>query len=352
MIDRDWLNFYTPAHVATEIVNLIPENYAPEMVVDICVGSGNFLRAASTRWNGCSTLGIDINPNLKATEISNEIYKIDALNIKDLETINFKLKKLILANPPFGKLDYSSKNIYFSKKLKKLQIEALKTKRIEALMLVSNLHILNDKDLFGAILPQNIFEAENLKRFKEMFLAHFEVLYIGVPNKYFSKSEVITRIFVGKFIKDVDYSDSVKINTSVEINFKVLRGIDNSKLVKNGNDNEFDEVVHFSNNDGIISQKRYVKKDAFSKDLKIEKNDVLVSRVGRNSGKIHYALKTYLKKYPSDYFYLLKGFKKIANKQQIQNMEYCLLEKKRGLTTKYLCKKDIMEEIKKITNTI
>ncbi|OXA78909.1 N-6 DNA Methylase [Flavobacterium aquidurense] len=352
MIDKDWLNFYTPANIAAEIVNLIPQNYTPEMVVDICVGSGNFLSAASNRWQGCSTLGVDISPNLKAIDISDEIYKMDALNLKDLETINFKLNKLVLANPPFGKLDYSTKNVYYSEKLAELQIEAIKTKRIEALMLVSNLHILNDMDLFGAILPQNIFEAENLKRFKEMFLAHFDVLYIGTPGKYFSKSEVKTRIFVGKFIKEVNYKENVKIEKSIEIECRVLRGIDNSKLAKNVNINngEFDEVVHFSNNDGKISQKRYVKKNTFSNDLKIDKYDVLVSRVGRNSGKIHYALKAYLKKYPSDYFYLLKDFKKMATEKQLQNMENCLLEKKRGLTTKYLCKKDITEQIQKITN--
>ncbi|WP_367753788.1 hypothetical protein [Flavobacterium sp. WC2430] len=347
MITKDWLNFYTPMDIANEIISLIPQGYAPTTVVDICVGSGNFLKAASLRWNKINKIGVDICPTASIVEITENIYKLDALNLENLCQIDFGANKLILANPPFGKSPNIS-NIKISAEHQQLHLEAIRSKRIEALMLVSNLSILRKDELFAAILPENIFYSENLKKFNKMFFENFEILYLGDAKEYFKKSEVKTRIFIGKFIvkSKEEYSES-KLNSNYKINIQVIRGIDNSKLLKTLNEDVilFDEVVHFNNNEGSIKLKRYIRKNSFSKLLKIEKNDILVSRVGRNSGKIHQVKYEYEGKYLSDYFYLLKNFKKIANGKQLTIMENALLQKKRGLTSRYICKKDILEQM-------
>lgn len=350
MITKSWFNFYTPMDIANEIVSLIPENYSPNKVVDICVGSGNFLKAASLRWQKADMIGVDICPSLNINEITNNIHELDALNLKDLDTIDFGKNKLILANPPFGKSPELS-NIKISEEHKQLQLEAIKSNRIEALMLVSNLYILEKDDLFAAILPENIFNSENLKNFKRMFFENFDVFYLGNSKKYFKNSEVKTRIFIGKYMqKKMLNAEISELKTNINNDIKVLRGIDNSKLLKYLTEDkfEFDEVVHFANNDGSLKLQRFVPRNSYAKALKIEKNDILISRVGRNSGKIHKVRRNYIGKYLSDYFYLIKNFNTIASDIQLEDMENVLLSNKRGLTARYICKKDIIIEMNKI----
>jgi len=352
MIRKDWNNFYTPLDVARHIVDLIPSEHAPTVAVDICAGSGNFLKAAIERWGGIKTIGIDILPTENIIQITKNIYKLDALDLERLNKIDFGKNKLILANPPFGKMVTNNIEIVVnSEKFTELHKEAIKSKRIEALMLISNLNILEKGDLFAAILPDNIFESENLRKFKLLFLNYFQILHSGETKEYFTKSEVKTRIFIGKYSgnsnADINFENVKPIQESNDLSVKVLRGIDNSKLLREIEEDQifFDEVVHFSNDGGACTLKRYVRKNSKPSFLKISKNDILISRVGRNSGKIHKVVKDYEGKYLSDYFYLIKDFGKMASASQLKIMESSLLRKKRGLTASYLCKKDIMDEI-------
>lgn len=342
-MEKDWNNFYTPKVVASHIVDLIPNNYNPQYIVDICAGSGNFLNAALERWN-VEALGVDIHP--VQGKVSFVMHEENALNFDRLNFINSNNKKLILANPPFGKLEDVIESVCI--KHTRLQIEALKSKRIEANMIVSNMSFLQEGEIFAAILPENIFSSSNLKKFRDLFLSYFEVIYHGPSEKYFKGSEVKTRIFIGKYQPNFEIKENDVIERKVKTTVTAIRGIDNSKLLRNPEVNDclrYAKVVHFSNDYAHINIECMIKRDNLDSRKKIQKSDFLVSRVGRNSGKIHLVKQDFVGKYASDYFYIIKDAEHLLTEEILSKLEKRLLSKVTGLTAKYLRKIDIMHEI-------
>lgn len=347
MIHTNWSKYYTPKPVANDIISMMPQDFNPARVIDICVGSGNFLDAAIRQWDDIKAIGIDICLNDINKENKYTLHQMDALNLELLsKTIkrNHKEVKVVLANPPFGKLKNSEKYLNKKNSLNLIHNEAVRVKRIEALMLVSNLKLLNEGDYFGAILPENFFTSLKLAKFKEMFLNEFNDVFIGNKEKYFNSSEVKTRIFIGKYIgkKKKEFKKNTKSKISKRPNFIMHRGIDNSKLFSMEGDNNI-EVVHFSNLEGNQKLKRFHPKTKAIERLIISKNDTLILRVGRNSGYSFQAKKEYLNKYVSDYFYLLKGIK--LNKKEHITLRNILIDKRKGIATNYLNKVDIINSI-------
>jgi len=344
-----WSRFYTPASVAKNIVELIPPGFSPEGAIDICVGSGNFLNAAYSKWGKIKLVGADLNlsvSNIKLDAEQINLFKIDALNISNLSGIPslFSGNKVILANPPFGKAKGISIGNSLSSNHSILLDEAKKVKRIEALMLVSNMELMNKGDYFGALLPENFFSADSFETFRGLFCSCFENIQVGHSEKFFSKSDVRTRIFVGRYkgiCRKVKFMKTAKIVSS----FKLFRGIDNSRLEDNSG-NSLNEIVHFSNREGNILKKKYADIGICRSDLLITKESLLVLRVGRNSGLVFKPKTSFLGKYPSDYFYLVKGVDIQSN--NVGLFEKALLNKVKGLTTKYLTKGDIEETLKKM----
>jgi hypothetical protein len=353
MYQTSWNKYYTPKSIASEIVSMVPDNFVPSSAIDICVGSGNFLGAVKNKWSNTDLIGFDINKVKDDNNIKYEFHQINALVVKDLieKTIKYKSNKIVLANPPFGQIshDIIYKNIV--KKYSSIHEEAIKTNRVEALMLVSNLSILNIGDYFGAIIPENFFNSEKLRKFKDLFIHFFDDVTIGGSKKYFTGSEVKTRIFLGRFNnKKVIKTTILKNKRSKENNFKLLRGIDNSKLIKEEELSrlsiDYKEVLHFSNKIGINKSKRFIKNSNKYNKLIVTKGDSLILRVGRNTG-LSYSIKNeFLNKYVSDYFYLLKGIT-LENKEHLI-LQKSLLGKRKGLTTSYLSKYDIIDSINDI----
>lgn len=344
---KDWSKYYTPKLVANNIISMLPQEFNPTKVIDICVGSGNFLEAAIRQWDDIKAIGIDISLNDINKENKYTLHQMDALNLELLsKTIkrNNKEVKVILANPPFGKLENSEKYLNKKNSLNLIHNEAVRIKRIEALMLVSNLKLLNVGDYFGAILPENFFTSLRLAKFKEMFLKEFTEVIIGEREKYFSKSEVKTRIFIGKYAGNKKRVKSQIIKSKIfdRPNYILHRGIDNSKLFSVKSDCDI-EVVHFSNLEGIQKLKRFYPKTEAIKRLIISKNDTLILRVGRYSGYSYQAKKEFLNKYVSDYFYLLKGIR--LNKKEQITLQNTLICKRKGIATNYLNKIDIINSI-------
>ena len=344
---KDWSKYYTPKLVANNIISMLPKEFKPTQAIDICVGSGNFLEAATKQWNDIKAVGIDISLNDINKEDKYTLHEIDALNIELLaKTIkrNDKELKIILANPPFGKLDNSEKYMNKNNRHNLIHNEAVRIKRIEALMLVSNLKLLNVGDYFGAILPENFFTSMRLAQFKEMFINEFTEVIIGDKEKYFNNSDVKTRIFIGRYrgrnIKNKSQKNLSKLfNKS---SYTLHRGIDNSKLLSVESKEDI-EVVHFSDLEGIQKLKRFFPKIKSIERLIISKNDTLILRVGRNSGYTYQVKKEYINKYVSDYFYLLKGIK--FNKKEHQILQNLLIDKRKGVATTYLNKVDIINSI-------
>jgi len=351
--NNKWQKYYTPKNVANEIISMIPNNFTPNSAIDICVGSGNFLKAVSRNWENTKLIGFDINQIDGNQQVEYKFKRIDALDIKDLilKTANYQSKKIVLANPPFGRISSNVNYINEIEDYSQIHKEAIKTNRVEALMLVSNLIILKNGDYFGAVIPENFFSSKCLCKFKSMFENFFDNIVTGNSKTCFSGSEVKTRVFIGCFNDNKEHCNIKKKSQEKHFKYKLLRGIDNSKLIKeNGSIRDFSykEVLHFSNKFGIIKKKRFIKENLKYKNLIVSKNDSLILRVGRNTGNSYSVNKSYLHKYVSDYFYLLKGVK--LKKLEHINLNNLLLKKRKGLTYNYISKIDIIDSLNEILN--
>lgn len=345
-MQKDWSNFYTPMPVASEIINFIPHDYQPTCLVDICSGSGNFLNAALSKWNA-DVVAIDLMPQKSIT--SYKVHNVDALDLNNLKFLKEVEGKLLLANPPFGKLADGIKNL--CSKHSQLQEEAIKLRRVETNMLVSNMSILNDGEIFAAVLPENIFTSKKFVNFKLLFLSHFEILHLGKARRYFPGSEVQTRIFIGSYKSNSVNQIRKSKSAEKQYNFKAIRGIDNSKLIKSKSDvllKNFVKVIHFSNVDAKLHLKCSVPENSYSFEKVIEKNDYLIARVGRQSGMVYKPKVEFIGNYASDYFYIIKNADFLKNSELRKKAENILLEKVAGMTAKYLCKSDIMSTLELI----
>src|SRR5690606_27650486 len=113
--------------------------------------------AGLMRWE---VQGIGIDEKIFDIDEHNRIlkYEFNSLEYENLEFLKSYSNKLILANPPFGKLDYTIKSC--NESFRDLLALAINSKRMEACMLVSNLSVLNTGDIFSAIIPENIFTSQ------------------------------------------------------------------------------------------------------------------------------------------------------------------------------------------------
>jgi hypothetical protein len=348
---ENWSNFYTPKTIANEIVSMLPKEFNPVVAIDICVGSGNFLNAAANNWSDIKLVGADIDTSLVDRKLQGkyQLYQLNALKIDKLrDAISANTSnKLLLANPPFGNIDKNfdqcNGNLHIE-----LSNEARKLNRIEALMLVSNLSLMTEGDYFGAIIPENFFTSDKFLKFRTIFLSFFEEIKIGNTKKYFANSDVRTRTFIGRYKFENDTNEIQKKIKRVEnINLKLNRGIDNSKLTASTADT-MKEVLHFSNKRGEILTPKFTHIDNCRKELLVKTNNTLILRVGRHSGLVFNAKKTYLNKYISDYFYLLKDIKlSLIERNALKDQ---LLEETKGLTTKYITKVQIERAINLIVS--
>lgn len=347
---KDWSNFYTPKIIANEIISKLPKNYRPNLAIDICVGSGNFLDVAFKKWSNINLVGVDLCTKNVQNNNNYDLYDLDALNLDKLKTVlspYLSYNKLLLANPPFGKIDDLSRYTKFNIEDSAIYNTALKSQRIESLMLVSNLSILKYGDYFGAILPENFFTSNKLREFRKMFISNFDNILIGNSEKHFPTSEVKTRLFIGKYKGNKTIrvgGDLSKKNKAISISdFKLYRGIDNSLLISEEqvyNHCNYNEVLHFSNPKGEVLRKKFVITNSKYDNLKVSEGDTLILRVGRSSGLTFSSNNFYLGKYISDYFYVFKDSK--LSREQRLNLELNLKNKVNGLTTKYLRKSDII----------
>jgi methylase of polypeptide subunit release factors len=349
----NWAKYYTPQHIAEEIVDKIPKEFYPKNVIDICAGSGNLLSAAEKRWGKANYISVDISDNNVLTSNYN-FYQLDALDFISLnKLVKFKDgKRLVLANPPFGSISSSKNKIINNDPLEHYLSEFQQLNRAEASMLISNLTLLRKDDVFGALLPENIFSSEKFCSFRNFFLSLFDICFIGTSNQYFSGSEVKTRQFIGIYKGGrVEISDRFKrIENKREI-VKIYRGIDNSKLSNVGDFNDiknYSEVLHFNNPEGLIISKKYIHNSKLNTTEIVQPNDLIIIRVGRNSGRIVKPNEYHIGKLVSDHLFIIKSIPKKLSKKQLIKAEQCLLNSKKGLTASYISKADVYNTLKNI----
>ena len=256
-----------------------------------------------------------------------------------------KMRKLVLANPPFGEI--FCYNTCLSSSIDELHSIAKKTNRIEALMLVSNLSILQHMDYFGAVLPENFFTAEGMEEFRSAFLHCFKNVKVSSHDVCFARSEVRTRSFIGQFIgiKPIEQRKNdfhPTFTRSFRQNFELIRGIDNTKLVPGKSPTDsYHDVLHFNNPTGqVTKQKHIVSLIPIHEQKRIQKDDLLVVRVGRHAGAVVVPNETHIGKLISDYLIIIKGGAKIKE-QKVEDFRNVLCGMVKGLTIAYVGKNDI-----------
>lgn len=329
----DWIDYYTPRGITRKLLKRIPKDYTPTHIIDICGGSGNMLIEGSLKYPKAKVTYIDksidevVKKNYKK---SWRILQNDSTNTSTLKFFNSKEKKLLLANPPFG---------YTRKKVSKFKL----VNRLEIQILDVNISLLNTGDIFAAVLPENIFSSENALDFRTYLKNNFDIIYQGKPKKYFNTSEVLTRLFVGRKIENRK-SRLVEKNF-ISTNLLLERGIDNSLISTKSNKHNYEiKIVHRNKLDGGTDF--YCNSQQYNNKPIIKKKDILIVRVGRNSGKVIYANKDILGHGVSDNLMLLRNHSIL--KRETRYLEQILIKSKKGLTTKYITKKDVFEAIRQI----
>ena len=343
---ENWSKYYTPHIIAEEIVDKIPKEFYPTNVIDICAGSGNLLNAAFSKWSDVNFIGVDVASTLDEINSNWSLYSFDATDLNRLKKeINFiEGPRLVLANPPFGN-NKGKKKASINDELSNL-FKVEKLNRVEADMLISNISLLRKGDVFGALLPENIFTSEKFAQFREKFFKLFTVQYLGASKKFFKGSEVKTRQFVGIFKGLSKEIHEKKNDLSTNIKLNIHRGIDNSKLIGEIDINKRKkhlEVIHFNNPEGKILNRKFIYPDKNVTYRQIEENDLLIVRVGRNAGRIILPNSDHIGKAFSDHLIVIKNIRN--NTPNIESIEKNLIKNRKGLTAKYISKKDIIKAL-------
>lgn len=345
---KDWSQYYTPNKVASEIIAKIPDDFVPANVVDICAGSGNLISAAKIKWKNARYICVDISELNETIDSEWIVHQINALNISELKKeIQFvEGSRLVLANPPFGYNDYKEAIVDCTDYYKEFdQNKLTKLNRVEASMLISNLSLLRDGDMFGALLPENVFTSEKFEDFRITFFNFFDIVHLGDSSKYFSGSEVRTRQFIGVYrknrITENLYSFSKPtFNNSLDV---VYRGIDNTKLFDEENLGSITqklEVLHFNNKSGNISLRKFADLGKLKNYQTVKKGDLLIIRVGRSAGKIIISRPEHYGKGVSDYLFIVRG--NSFSKSILKTIEESLVNCRKGLTANYICRNDVL----------
>jgi len=152
-------SFYTPKILADKLIGYVNKLEIKE-VVDFCVGDGELLRAAESRWPGVKCFGTDISDIAVHTTISkHHKWKLSTLDFLDRSAKKkdkiFKTNKkfqLVLLNPPFSCFGAETNEIYLGEE--KFLASTAMTFLTEALT-----HLKADGCLY-AILPSSVAYAQ------------------------------------------------------------------------------------------------------------------------------------------------------------------------------------------------
>jgi len=345
----NWSRFYTPEVLAFNLIQQIEADFKPSHIVDICAGSCNLLKQAQVKWPNAKFHASDIEKISRASYLPGKFYtnQIDARDITKIRN-EFKRKKnkLVLANPPFGDINDEVENS-IPANLLNLFNSSRNCNRIECQILVTNFAILNKGDVFAGVLPENIFSADKMDSFREQIYQLFENLKVTTHSIKFKSSEVKTRLLTGTFNPTIMHHKytSQEVNTVKRIKkVNLVRGIDNSKLINNEPSANRLEVLHFNNLEGKIIKRKSIIGDKNYDSKRIEENDILIFRVGRNAGKIFIPKQKHIGLAPSDLLLIFKDGKKIG-KRGLKTFEQKLSKRTKGLTSRYISKNDVYEAL-------
>ena len=193
MYGQSFGQHYTDTNVAGLLSSLIDVK-SPLRIVDLGVGQGSLLGAASACWSDSTLFGIDIDKkNLaisKALLRRGTFRQADCLSSK----LSLTLKKLlasadvVLCNPPFLELDHAAARGATSRDWQQTA---------EAKFLSLSMQLLKPSGSLGIILPARYVSGPAYKAFREQMLSTCNLVSVtSLPSSTFKTAQVETYFLV------------------------------------------------------------------------------------------------------------------------------------------------------------
>ena len=366
--------FYTPFEVANLLISLLNVEQQPKSAIDICCGSWNLLKASKKRWPSIRLTGIDINIDLHRHSLNKRSFHcMDGRNFA-LEAYKKNQRySVVVANPPFGK--ESLETVTMFKELPGyLEMSSLALQRIETTMILANLALLSKNGVLGIVIPSTIVNGEWATCLRSYITKNYGIKkIIKLPSTVFGK-DISTAILIienrkskSNFIRVYEATEQNNTTYKLDFLYKIIKSDANNGIwensvrpfltqnfkIKRGQiGNNFLKysgilpVIHSTdigkmNNPHWKPTKYLPKTNWVSNHVPYsEKGDILMIRVGRNSGCA--TLQTSPNKMlVSDCVYVIKSNEQriLKNIWEIVNStEYLndLASIRKGVTAKYI----------------
>ena len=176
---------------------------SPSSIIDIGVGGGSLIKAASDRWKYANFYAADIDktmiPRTRSELPFINIYYANSLS-KDIEKIiGLKIGTVDIAvcNPPFLSLKNNKKYHQLLEDANLKECISLKRLTSDIVFLAQNLRLLKDKGELGIILPDSLITSHDFEIFRQSLLINHSIRnIIELPEKIFPKTEARTHILI------------------------------------------------------------------------------------------------------------------------------------------------------------
>lgn len=363
--------FYTPPELSECLMTLLPQRKYGN-IIDICCGSWNLLEAARKRFGSANYVGVDIDD-----EAQNNCFAQAVFQCKDGRIFAMEEKErydLILSNPPFGYLK-EEERAFADEATKAKCIRGLCNKRYENEMMQANLFLAKESGVMLFILPKTFFEGDSYQSVRQELCRRYTVLsVIELPIETFGSSRISTNALIMANIgKQKQQARLQKITRKrekweaeeiaeiavdrllegtwirarnkqkTENRIYVFRGtITSSQFNKSG---KGIEIYHNSSiiKNGIWQPSvRYCNEKYLDKSHTAMPGDIIVNRVGKSAG---YWCLNKRAGIVSDCLLVVRasGDKEICNRLLRNSIEGRINIAVRGVTTKYITKRDILD---------
>jgi type I restriction enzyme M protein len=311
---NSYSQYFTPNVISQYLINEI-ELKSPKKLIDLGVGKGELLSAASDRWPDALTHGVDIDS--KVLEQAKKLFPVgtcheaDALlfNLPSILGIDLNSIDVAVGNPPYGTFDVKQQHIDIIKEVGLSETIPRGKITREIVFLAQNLRLLKSKGQLIVLLPESIGTGTYYYELRKyLILNHGLSKVIELPRKLFEKTEAKTLVF---FLKKNTNCDEVVLekydqeSTTVSIldacyrldasyylgqrkKGRVLSDLDpvikrglitHSEAKKSYKKNYF-HTTSFKNFPNSRINFKVTKESSLTSRELVRENDILISRVG------------------------------------------------------------------------
>lgn len=194
--------FYTQELYSTLLVNRL-STALPSTVVDLGVGDGSLIRAASKRWNQAKYIAADIDRK-SVSSINRNLPFVKIFNANSLSTnIDKKLEisvgsvDVAICNPPYLQLKADKKFFDLFDQASLKDCIKLKCLTSDIIFLAQNIRLLKADGELGIILPDSLLTGHEFQLFRKSLVENHSIKsIIELPANIFPKTEAKTHILI------------------------------------------------------------------------------------------------------------------------------------------------------------